>query len=166
MAEIPPPEAVAALTRSRSSKLLWWAIIIGGMMMASLSSVMILLFGMLPTLVAYIIDRSPRNYAMYCVGGMNFSGVFPYLLDLWTGNHDFDTAIDILTDVYNLLVMYAAAGFGWMLFMAVPPLVGAVMSVMSERRLVYLRDNQKGIVTEWGEDVGIPDDDEEEAKSP
>ena len=50
--------------------------------------------------------------------------------------------------------------------MAVPPLVGAVMSVMSERRLVYLRDNQKGIVTEWGEDVGIPDDDEEEAKSP
>ena len=166
MAEIPPPEAVAAQTRTRGTKLLWWAIIVGGMMMASLSSVMILIFGMLPTLVAYIIDRSPRNYAMYCVGGMNLSGVFPYLLELWTGNHDFSTAIDILTDVFSLVVMYAAAGFGWMLFMAVPPLVSAVMTVMSERRLVFLRDNQKSIVKEWGEDVGIPDDDEEDEKSP
>ena len=121
MAEIPPPDAVAAHTQAKGTRLMWWAIIIGGMMMWSLSSMMILLFGMLPTLVAFIIDRSPRNYAMYCVGGMNFSGVFPYLLDLWTGNHEFNTAIDILTDVFNLLVMYSGAGFGWMLFMAIPP---------------------------------------------
>ena len=162
MAEIPPPDAVAAQTQARGAKLVWWAIIIGIMMMWSLSSVMILLFGMLPTLVAFIIDRSPRNYAMYCVGGMNFSGVFPYLLDLWTGNHDVDTAIDILTDVFNLLVMYSGAGFGWMLFMAIPPLVGAVMTVMSERRLAHLKDSQKAIIKEWGEDVGAPDEEEEE----
>ena len=162
MAEIPPPDAVAAQTQARGAKLVWWAIIIGIMMMWSLSSVMILLFGMLPTLVAFIIDRSPRNYAMYCVGGMNFSGVFPYLLELWTGNHDIDTAIDILTDVFNLLVMYSGAGFGWMLFMAIPPLVGAVMTVMSERRLAHLKDSQKAIIKEWGEDVGAPDEEEEE----
>ena len=162
MAEIPPPDAVAAQTQARGAKLVWWAIIIGIMMMWSLSSMMILLFGMLPTLVAFIIDRSPRNYAMYCVGGMNFSGVFPYLLELWTGNHDIDTAIDILTDVFNLLVMYSGAGFGWMLFMAIPPLVGAVMTVMSERRLAHLKDSQKAIIKEWGEDVGAPDEDEEE----
>ncbi len=162
MAEIPPPDAVTAQTQARGTKLMWWAIIIGGMMMASLSSVMILLFGMLPTLVAFIIDRSPRNYAMYCVGGMNFSGVFPYLLDLWTGNHDISSAIDILSDVFSLLVMYSGAGFGWMLFMAIPPLVGAVMTVMSERRLAHLQDNQKGIIKEWGEDVGVLDEDEED----
>ena len=162
MAEIPPPDAVAAQTQARGAKLVWWAIIIGIMMMWSLSSMMILLFGMLPTLVAFIIDRSPRNYAMYCVGGMNFSGVFPYLLELWTGNHDIDTAIDILTDVFNLLVMYSGAGFGWMLFMAIPPLVGAVMTVMSERRLAHLKDSQKAIIKEWGEDVGAPDEEEEE----
>ena len=162
MAKIPPPDAAAAQSQTRGTKFMWWAIIIGGMMMASLSSMMILLFGMLPTLVAYIIDRSPRNYAMYCVGGMNLSGVFPYLLELWTGNHDIDAAIEILTNPASLLVMYAAAGFGWMLFMAIPPLVGAVMTVMSERRLTYLHDKQKDIVKEWGEDVGIPDEDEVE----
>ena len=162
MADIPPPNAAASQSQARGTRLMWWAIIIGGMMMVSLSSVMILLFGMLPTLVAFIIDRSPRNYAMYCVGGMNFSGVFPYILDLWTGNHDVATAFEILTDVFSLLVMYAAAGFGWMLFMAVPPLVGAVMTVMSERRLGYLQDMQKCIVKEWGEDVSIPEEDEED----
>ena len=166
MAEIPPPDAVTAHTQARGTKLILWAITIGIMMMWSLSTVMILLFGMLPTLVAFIIDRSPRKYAMYCVGGMNFSGVFPYLLDLWTGNHDIATAFEILSDVFSLLVMYAAAGFGWMLFMAVPPLVSAVMTVMSERRLAFLRDNQKSIVKEWGEEVGIADDDEEDEKNP
>lgn len=146
---------------------MWSAIIIGGMMMWSLSSMVILFFGMLPTLVAFIVDRSPRNYAMYCIGGMNFSGVFPYLLDLWTGIHEINTAFEILSDVFNLLVMYSGAGFGWMLFMAIPPLVGAVMTVMSERRFAHLKDNQKGIIKEWGEDVGLPDDDEEEvAKKP
>lgn len=162
MAEIPPPDAVATPTQARGANLLWGAIIIGGMMMWSLSSVMILIFGMLPTLVAYIVGRSPRNYSMYCVGGMNLSGVFPYLLDLWTGNDDFNAAIDILTDVFSLLVMYSGAGFGWMLFMAIPPLVGAVMTVMSERRLAHLKDSQKNIIKEWGEDVGVPDEDEDE----
>lgn len=121
MAEIPPPDAVTTQTQARGMKLLWWVIIIGGMMMWSLSSVMILIFGMLPNLVAFIVDRSPRNYSIYCVGGMNLSGVFPYLLDLWTGNDDFNAAIEILTDVFSLLVMYSGAGFGWMLFMSIPP---------------------------------------------
>ena len=102
MAEIPPPDAVATPTQARGTKVLWWVIFIGGMMMWSLSSVMNLIFGMLPTLVAYIVDRSPRNYSMYCIGGMNLSGVFPYLLDLWTGNDDFNAAIEILTDVFRV----------------------------------------------------------------
>ena len=121
MSEIPPPDAVAAQSQARGTKLIWWAIFGGGMMMWSLSATLILVFGMLPTLVAFIIDRSPRNYTMYCVGGMNFCGVFPYLLDLWTGNDDFSAATEILTDVFSLLVMYSGAGFGWMLFMAIPP---------------------------------------------
>jgi hypothetical protein len=36
------------------------------------------------------------------------------------------------------------------------------MTVMSERRLAHLKDSQKSIIKEWGEDVGVPDEDEDE----
>jgi hypothetical protein len=35
------------------------------------------------------------------------------------------------------------------------------MTVMSEHRLTHLKDSQKGIIKEWGEDVGVPDEDED-----
>ncbi len=117
----------------------------------SLDTVILVLLGMLPTIVALIIDRSKHKSSTLCVGGMNFSGVFPYLLELWTGANT--SAIAIITDIYKLLVMFAAAGFGWMLFLAIPPVVGAFLTVMSQRRVAQLRSNQKNIIEEWGEGV-------------
>ena len=130
-----------------------------GVVIISLSSVILLFFGMLPTFVAMIVDRTRQKYAAFCVGGMNFSGVFPYLLDLWAGEHTVASAMEILTNVFSLLLMYGAAGFGWMIFIAIPPVVGAFLTVMAQRRVSQLRRDQKELIEEWGEDVAVPDDD-------
>ncbi|MDP6885190.1 MAG: hypothetical protein QF830_13745 [Rhodospirillales bacterium] len=114
---------------------------------------------MLPTVVAFIVDRTRQKYAVFCVGGMNFSGVFPYLLDLWAGEHTAAAAMEILTNVFSLLLMYSAAGFGWAIFIAVPPVVGAFLTVMAQRRVSQLRRDQKELIEEWGEDVAVSDDD-------
>jgi len=84
---------------------------------------------------------------------MNFAGVFPYLLSLWTGIHSIDVALGILTDIFALMVMYSAAAAGWMVFMAVPPVVGVLMSGMDRRRIAALRARQKRAVKEWGKGV-------------
>ncbi len=35
----------------------------------SLPTVILLLFAMMPAIVAFIIDRTPQKYSVYCVGG-------------------------------------------------------------------------------------------------
>jgi hypothetical protein len=51
------------------------------------------------------------------------------------------------------MVIYGAAGFGWMLYMSLPPVVTTFLTVMSERRVTVLKNNQKTIIEEWGEGV-------------
>ncbi len=137
----------------RSSRSLW--LIVLGVLIISigLPTVMILVVGMLPTIVALIVDRTPQKYAPFCVGGMNFSGVFPSLLTLWTTTHSFSRSLDILADPYALLVMYGAAGFGWMLYMAIPPVISTFVTVIAQRRSAQLRAIQKRLLDEWGDAV-------------
>jgi hypothetical protein len=122
-------------------------------MIVSLGSVMLLFIGMLPTLVAFLVDRTPKKYSTFCIGGLNFSGVFPSLLDLWTGANSVSAAIDIMTDPFRLIVMYGAAGFGWLLFAMLPSVVGAILAVNAQRRVAQLRGTQRELIAEWGPEI-------------
>ncbi|MGB0682030.1 MAG: hypothetical protein ACPGOV_04960 [Magnetovibrionaceae bacterium] len=140
------------------------------LIMISLPTLIILGVGMAPSLVAFLIDRSEQKYATFCVTGMNFCGVFPYIMDLWLGTHSISLAWDIIGP-FSLMVMYAAAAFGWMMFMALPPVVSTFLTVVSQQRILALRSKQRRLVEEWGEEVsGIetakPDAEDAEAPAP
>jgi len=72
---------------------------------------------------------------------------------LWTGKHTPAAATEIISDVLALLVMYAAAGFGWMIFLAIPPVIAVFLSVIAQSRVKALRATQQEIVDEWGPEV-------------
>ncbi len=134
-------------------RFIWFILISIAMVILSPPTMMLLFFGLLPSFVAVIIDRTEGKYAMFCVLGMNFSGVFPYLTDVWFDDHTIDAAVRIMTDPFDLMVIYGAAAFGWMIYIAVPPVILTFISVMSERRVTTLRDNQSKIIEEWGDSV-------------
>ena len=119
----------------------------------SLPSLIVFTVGLLPTGVAFIVDRSDQKTGTFCVGGMNLCGVVPYVMKLWTGKHTTSAATEIISDVLSLLVMYAAAGFGWILFLAIPPVVATFLSVVAQTRVKALRASQQEIVNEWGPEV-------------
>ncbi len=119
----------------------------------SLPSLIVFTVGLLPTGVAFIVDRSDQKTGTFCVGGMNLCGVVPYVMKLWTGKHTTSAATEIISDVLSLLVMYAAAGFGWILFLAIPPVVATFLSVIAQSRVKALRASQQEIVNEWGPEV-------------
>lgn len=151
-----PPQAQAPLPPGRGMrKVVWILLCMVALLVISLPTVLLLLFGMLPTIVAWVIDRSQQKYATFCVCGMNFSGVFPFLSDIWFKNHSTDAAVRILTNVFDLTVIYGAAAFGWMMFVAVPPVVTQFISAMLQRRVQVLRAQQQTIVEEWGEGVSM-----------
>lgn len=140
--------------RRRGRSNLTWILVVGTFLLVIAGPTMVVLFfGMLPTLVAYIIDRSEQKSATFCVGAINFIGVFPYVMDLWTGSNSIDAALSNVTDLFAMLVMYSAAAFGWLLFMAMPTVVASFVTVLQQRKVAQLRGEQKELIEEWGAEV-------------
>ena len=160
MARMPAPaadtQAKAPTPPGRAMrKAVWILLCLVALLVISLPTVLLLLFGMLPTIVAWVVDRSQQKYATFCVCGMNFSGVFPFLSDVWFKDHSTDAAVRILTNVFDLTVIYGAAAFGWMIFIAVPPVITQFISAMLQKRVATLREQQQKIIEEWGEGVSM-----------
>jgi len=134
---------------------LWAAFIFILLALVSLPSIILVAGGIIPTFVAWVCDRSDEKYSTFCVGGLNFSGIFPYMLTLWVENHSIEAAMEIFSDVFALVVMYGAAGIGWALFLSLPPVVAAFINVMAQTRLATLKKNQTQLVEDWGPEVPV-----------
>jgi len=127
------------------------------LLLVSMASLVLVVFGLLPTIVAVLVDRSAQRFAFLSVFAMNFAGIFPHLLDLWMGSNSMSVAIDTLTDVFSLFTMYSSAALGWVLFAVTPPIVTTVMTFIAQRRISLLRGAQKKLLAEWGDDVSRPE---------
>ena len=117
-------------------------------------SVIVLSAGMIPTAVAFLIDRNPRKHTARTVSWMNLAGCLIVLLDLWAGGGgSVDKALEILAVPLNWLIMFGAAAVGWGIFYAVPPVVAGYLSLSNEMKLRELAKTQKRLEREWGIEV-------------
>lgn len=117
----------------------------------SLSTFLVLLVGLLPTVVAMIVDRTPQHYATACVGGLNIAGVAPFLAAMWF-NPAVSDAPAVLTNPFALAVMYLSAAAGWALFAGVPALFTTLDGLSTQRRVQRLEERRAALAEEWGED--------------
>jgi hypothetical protein len=138
-----------------SGKLILWSIGFVSILFVFTGSVLLILVGLAPTIVAAIIDRTPKKYAAFCVGGMNFAGVFPSLMKLWDANPGVKESIAISFNPFNLTVMYGAAAFGWLIYQTVPPIVAAMIAVSAQHRIAQLRGRQRELIKEWGDAIAM-----------
>ncbi len=123
-------------------------------------TVLFLAFAMLPTFVAVVTDKGRKRYGGITVGGMNFAGAAPYVLDMWMGTHDVAAALTMLSDVFALMLIYGCAAFGWVLYTGTPSMVTAFMSMTSTRRLAAMRAKQRQLIDDWGQEVATMDEPE------
>jgi hypothetical protein len=145
---------VDAFSWKSNLRALAWGLLIAAMFMViSLPSMILILFGMVPTIFAWIIDKSEKKHAMFSVMGMNLSGLFPYLMDIWFKDHSTKAAISILSNLFDLVVIYGASIFGWVLFISLPPIIIIFLMAISDRRIALLKSIQKKITEEWGEEI-------------
>ncbi|MCW8916548.1 MAG: transposase family protein [Magnetovibrio sp.] len=135
------------------SYLTWVLLLLAFFAVIAGATLILIIIGMLPTIVAFIIDRSKGKTASICVGSINFIGVFPYILSLWSQFDQLDSAMAMVGDIFTLLVMYSAAAFGWLLFLTLPSIISSFVIVLQQRKVAQLRGEQKDLIEEWGEDV-------------
>lgn len=107
----------------------------------------------LPTIVAFLVDRTRERYLVATVGLLNLCGLLPALIELWDRGQSIDNAFRLLTDMLYWLIAFGAAGIGWAIFVCLPPLVTSYYGLMAQRRVLALRKRQKQLIEAWGEDV-------------
>lgn len=124
-----------------------------GLMVVAAPALILLSVGMAPTLVAMFIDRDPQKYAAISVAALNFAGLSPYLVEFLFGNADVSRAIELVSNVFVLVVIYGAASAGWVLVLFLPPVAAIVIRGMSDNRIQSARKAQRQLIEEWGPDV-------------
>ena len=138
------------MNRSRIFLYLIIAIPIGLLM---IPTVIVLAVALVPTLVAFIVERGKGYYGGMTVGALNISGTAPYLADLWFKGHTVPAAVGIITNVFAWMMFYGAALFGWAIYSTTPSLVSTFMTMTAGRRITGLRETQRELVQKWGPDV-------------
>lgn len=114
----------------------------------------ILLFvGMMPTIAARLVDRSKARTKVLTVGFLNFAGCFPYWFKLVEQGHKFENVLQILSNPTTIVVMYAAAGIGYLVEWAVSNVIAGLMVQRGKKRLEDIEKIQSDLVTRWGPEV-------------
>ena len=119
----------------------------------ALPTMLVLAVGLLPTLVALLVDVHPRKYAALSVGFFNSAGLMPYLGDMWLNKNTIEGAIGGLTDVVAWLVMYAAAAAGWMVYKGMPVVGGMILEIKAQGEIRRLKAERRKLIDEWGRET-------------
>lgn len=134
-----------------AGQLLLVVLVICGVLFAP--TTILLLFGMLPAIVAGFVDRSEERVRGITVGCMNLAGCFPFLLELWTSEHEIAQALRILAEPGTWVVMYAAAGVGYCMEWAMAGAAAIYMTEMAQNRLKTIEKQQEKYIDRWGREV-------------
>jgi hypothetical protein len=138
---------------------IWWWMLLPPALIFALANVVLLLCGMVPTVVAAIIDRREAKYAAYTVGGFNLAGVLPWMLVASRKGGGIDGLIAVISSPWAWLVWYLAAGLGWAVFYMIPHIASRIQTMRDRQTMASLRRRQQAIISEWGMEVA-PEEDE------
>jgi len=128
-------------------------IVVSALALTALPLCLLVVAGLLPTAVAVVVDRHRRRYLARTVGAMNIAGVIPGALRMWEAGITFASLQQVIGSPVSWLVMYGAAGIGWVLYFCVPPVVAMVLEVKVDDTKRRLESRTKLLVEEWGEEV-------------
>lgn len=147
------PAARPTPRQGAAGTLLW--LMVGALSMGffALPTLLLLVAGMVPTVVAVIVDRRGDRLAPLAVGSLNFAGLFPSFLALWTQGHGLGGVTRVMADPYTWLMAFGAAAIGWALVLGLPWIVETVLAFRNEAEIRRLRNRQAALVAEWGPEV-------------
>jgi hypothetical protein len=118
-----------------------------------MASALIIIAGMIPSLAALISDRDRQKLTALTVAALNLAACMPVLNKLWETGNNLNTAVTLLTDPLNWLIMFMGAGLGWVMAFGVPAVIANIITARDNARLSDIRTRQQQLIEEWGPEV-------------
>ena len=113
-------------------------------------TILLLLIGMAPSIVAYIVDKRPRKVTTRSIGYLNFAGCLYYALKLWMEQNTISGVLELVSEPSTLMIMYSSAAVGWMLNFIMVPIMSAFLAVQHEAKIRSISRRQEDLIKEWG----------------
>jgi len=122
------------------------------------------LMGMLPTIIAFYVDRSRSHNKFQTVMACNLSGIIPIMARMLMEKKSATITTELMSDPMNWLIIYASAAFGWMLVFMAPLFAQFLISMFHQGQIARFQNLQDRIVRDWGPEVEniFPKDQEED----
>ena len=112
------------------------------------------ILAILPSIMAYYLDRSVQHYTFHTVFACNLAGTIPFIAQI-IKNHAAQAEIQlVMGNMLNWLIIYAAAGFGWLLVFGAPAFAQGFINILHKNQIARLERMQNRIISEWGKEVG------------
>lgn len=109
--------------------------------------------GMIPTLVARLVDTSAGRRLSITVGALNLVGCLYFLHRIWSMGHSVNDIPTVLGDTFGWLSALLGAGAGWVIFGFMPALIAKIAETQTTIRLNRVTQDQGQLIEEWGEAV-------------
>jgi hypothetical protein len=147
------PAKPASRAAKRSASATIAIVLVTLLAVTALPLCILLLTGLVPTMVATLVDRYRAKYLTRTVGFMNLAGLTPLVVQLWSDGLSMVSVATILSRPANWLTMYGAAGIGWVLFLGMPSLARIFVDIRADQLQRDLKARAAHLVKEWGEEV-------------
>lgn len=117
----------------------------------------VLVAALVPSMVARIVDSGPGRYLTFTVFSFNLIGALYFVHQVLTMGSSLEVAARVLQDSIGWLAALSGAGCGWLLFLAMPPLIAKMAEAQSALRMRRVHRDQTQLINEWGEVVAAKD---------
>ena len=118
--------------------------------------VILVLAGLIPALVASIVDDDKHRSLTTCVFLSNMAGVLPFVVELIQDGFDISESFMILTRPTVWLGILVASAVGWGLYLFIPPIVVKGVRAKARMKIANIEAKQRKLVDTWGLEVMPP----------
>ncbi len=123
----------------------------GVLLSYALPTGLLLILGLLPALLASLLDGSPARGAARSVLCCNLAGLAPSLVELWRGTQGLSASLGMLTDWHTLGLAWGGAAGGLALTLLLPMVAGLSVDAQVAARRAALEKRRTELTEEWGE---------------
>ena len=147
--------AVAKPVRKKRGKLALLVFFVSSALLIFLlkQAYIFLLIAALPSIVAYVTDASRNRTSFYVVLSCNLAGILPYLATLVHQQNATQAVQAVLSQPLVWLVVYSAAGLGWLLNWTMPYVAQFGLELLNSNEVNACRQAQKRLVDDWGDGI-------------